>query len=148
MILSELFTKPAKWTPKTEQINLAIYTFKTSDERLFYVNFEKSNDGWQFDFYDETYSFKMTNQGNAVEIFATVKDIALHFFKKYKPDTLVYFQAGLDEPSRIKLYDRAAKMIGPALPGYKTMTGIEGNHKTYLIAPEDSDEWDWRQDSN
>ena len=126
----------------------AIYTFKTQDGREFVVSFGNDGDEWEFVFMDAEGKMNLTGGGGAVEIFATVKEIALHFFKKYKPKKPVYFQADNDESSRVKLYNRAVKMISPALPGYKTITSNEGNHKTYLIVPEDSDEWDWRQDAN
>lgn len=149
MILSELFTKPAKWWTDKEQYDSARYGLTTSDGRNFTVEFDQEpNDEWEFIFRDSDLRMDLTGSGGAVEIFATVKDIALHFFKKYKPKTPVYFQADNEEPSRVKLYKRAAKMIGNAMPGYKVITNKEVNAHTFLIVPADSDEWDWRQDAN
>jgi len=144
--INELFNKPLKWWTDKEQMDSARYGFTTTDDRNFSVEFDQEPNGeWEFVFMDANGRMDLTGGGGAVEIFATVKEVALHFFKKYKPKDPVYFQADTGEPSRVKMYQRAAKMISSELPAYKVITNKQHNAYSFLIVPADSDEWDWQQ---
>jgi hypothetical protein len=64
--------------------------------------------------------YEITDAGDAFKVFSAVKSCLMDLLKKLpeKPDSISF--SGTDsEPSRIKLYDRFAKVIPRILKGYK-----------------------------
>ena len=58
----------------------------------------------------------LTNTGDSLKILSTIKHILTEFLKENSPD-VIKFSASRDEPSRMKLYSRAAKSMD-LFPGY------------------------------
>lgn len=61
--------------------------------------------------------YNITGTGNSIKVFSTVKQILESTLNKFikKSDNFVEFGAEKQEPSRIKLYDRLAPIVGNIL---------------------------------
>ena len=70
--------------------------------------------------------FELTGSGHAIEIFSTVAKMFAEYMENHSPEMIV-FSSDIDEPSRIKFYNRLAKTIAQKY-NYSVLTqntGIE-----------------------
>jgi hypothetical protein len=135
--ITEAFDKPYRFTRKVQYKGAVQYMFKTDDGGAVDVRFtenEISDDesSWVVVFTRNT-SMKVTGEGDAMRIFATVISILKDFTKKDKPQELVFsaekpawqLELPKDHPkkskelsSREKLYKRLVKRYAGSM-GYK-----------------------------
>jgi len=111
MRLLELFDQPYDITWMDGDIYEASARFKTDQNNTVTVQFSRARGVWNIDFYIELLlpsgrmhrTYKMTGQGDAPRIIATVLKVIGEFLQGWKPRWL-YFTSGHDEPGRTKLY--------------------------------------------
>lgn len=138
--LNELFKTdvPVKITIKTNNDFKAVFTvgeieyeFSAGKERLFRKIFKDHRDpdsGWYITFTaGEKGREDITGTGNAIQVFAAVIKTFKIFIKSYHPHIFAFHAK---EKSRVKLYDRFAKMItGYTLTKIKDKGVFEGEWK-------------------
>ena len=122
--ITELFNKPYATTPKDDDNYLDNdwhYEFTTSDGSKYVVSifdpdgypmiaFAKQENGKYVD--------TTTNTGDQYKIFATVGDVLKNFLTNEEP-TQFAFAGIIDDPSRLKLYDKISQYLDKMLPDYK-----------------------------
>lgn len=114
MKLQELFDKPLpwKWVIRTLSSWDALFDASTGEG---YIDFKQSYPGdWSIAFSIDG-NEEVSGEGDEFKIFSTVVDIIKDFIEENKP-TKIRFEA--KESSRIKLYNRLAKVLGSKF-GYK-----------------------------
>ena len=124
--VTELFNKPYDTTPKDDD-NFPDdwhYEFSTDDGSKYIISvfdpydypmiaFAQLKDG---EYVDDT-----TNTGDAFRILATVGEVIKKFVTDMEPDQFS-FAGVVDDPSRLKLYDRIAQYIKQVSPDYKNVS--------------------------
>jgi hypothetical protein len=122
--VTELFNKPYATTPKDDDNYLDNdwhYEFTTSDGSKYVVSifdpdgypmiaFAKQENGKYVD--------TTTNTGDQYKIFATVGDVLKNFLTNEEPNQFA-FAGIIDDPSRLKLYDKISQYLDKMLPDYK-----------------------------
>lgn len=126
--ITELFDNPFKWKKLPQGGSRdVLYSFVTdggekivvdfgrvvADDLMYHLTFD--NAATNIDF-----AFAPTGKGESARVFATILDIGKDFFKKVKPDVVVFTG---EKSSRNKLYTRMMKTI--KLPGY-TNRSVQG----------------------
>jgi hypothetical protein len=111
------------------QIGSLLYMFEA-------IVWESEAEGWEVFFklakdmetHKNYYSTDITGTGNAIGVLSAVHECLKLFLSFYHPKTF-YFMASKEERSRIKLYDRLAKVIATR---YKyVLTTKQGGDGTY-----------------
>lgn len=151
--LNELANNPYPFRLHRATDTEVIYAFKTSAGEAYTVNFNIDTDGYIQQPSDLTIEFvhqqahplnfkisrtKLTKAGDAFNVLSTVKAVITHFFTKsdYKNDKFasITMLADVDEPSRIKLYDRALPNL--TLPGYNfSKRKVTSDYIEYIWKP-------------
>lgn len=134
MLLMEVLDKPTKWKTTHADGNDYQAAFKVGNVVYEFEAFWDEDDDTEFIEIEFTAypkgkqpTSKLSRDGNAIVVFATVKDIVTKYTKKYKPKVLRFTAK---EPSRIKLYDRLAEIFRAG--GYKPSTEQDsGQGKVY-----------------
>jgi len=129
MLLNEVLNAPVEW--KTIEDNDYGYAARFEIGGLTYefVAETEDEDHMDIDFFlmkKDGPTTAVTNTGNALQVFATVIAIIKKVISKRKPATIAF---SAKEGSRIKLYDRLAKLlpsIGYSLVSTKTNAGGKG----------------------
>jgi len=137
MLLMEVFDKPVKWTKGPGSIGEYNASFKIGKIEYDFVvqnrgqNDIDGEDVLEMEFYsvDGTKSSSdITNSGNAIAVFATIKDIVKSFVSEVKPNIIMFTAK---EESRVRLYDRMSKMIEPL--GFDLTTEKIKQGKEYML---------------
>lgn len=124
--VNELFNKPYDTQTKDDE-NYPDdwhYEFTTDDGSKYVVTIFDPYDYPMIAFAqlkDGEYVDDTTNTGDAFKIFATVGEIIKKFVDDMEPDQFS-FAGVVDDPSRLKLYDRIAQHIQRVSPDYKNMS--------------------------
>lgn len=119
MLLLEIFNKPEKWQVKEDNDYGFIAKFAIDDKQYEFVAEQEDEDQYVVDFFLMGKSWpttELTNTGDSLQVFATIVHIFKTFLTKRKPK-IIEFSA--KENSRIKLYDRMAKLLNAA--GYSSV---------------------------
>ncbi len=124
--VNELFNKPYDTAPREDDDypDDWHYEFNTDDGSKYVISvfdpydypmiaFAQLKDG---EFIDDT-----TNTGDAFRILATVGEVIKKFVTDMEPDQFS-FAGVVDDPSRLKLYDRIAQYIKKVSPDYKNVS--------------------------
>ena len=121
--VNELFNKPYDTQPKDDE-NYPYdfhHEFTTDDGSKYIVSIFDPDDQPMIAFAqlkDGEYVDYTTHTGDAFKIFATVGEVTKKFLNDYQPDTFS-FAGVIDDPTRLKLYDRISQYIDKMLPDYK-----------------------------
>lgn len=128
MLLLELFDKvlPWKWTeqgdteataefttPNGQRIRVYLYSYSAptaeypNDPETMELEFNNSGTTGS-----RMGTSKITDSGEQFLIFATVIDVAKSYMNEH-PTTTIDFSADIDEPSRVKLYDKMMQKMAP-----------------------------------
>jgi len=111
MQLKELFSEDMPFQVEEELPYRHSYSFEINDKK-YWASFtkqgEKNLDLWGFYFKDDAGQQGITGAGDAIKVFAFIKQIFFKFMRKVNPQ-IVQFTA--NEPSRIKLYNRFSKQL-------------------------------------
>jgi len=147
MLLFELNYNPYPFKHASSRDTVDIYTFLTESGLTYYVNFVIS-ETWQEQWLDinfyvverpgEHSKMKITNTGDAYRVLSTVLSIMnSHFISpSFKAKKLKYIDIRADnnEPSRVKLYNRALPKI--KIPGFEYDKSFDnGDFTLYTWAP-------------
>jgi hypothetical protein len=124
--VNETLNQPYKWREEDSYNEDVSYIFRTNSNIYYSVGFEdKGNGRYELKFLSRDEfgdpQFEITDSGDAFRVFATVGSILKDFIQKYKPNLLTFSAKG---GSRIKLYDRLAKLISSL--GFKQQQTIGG----------------------
>ncbi len=124
--VNELFNKPYDTTPREDDDypDDWHYGFSTDDGSKYVISvfdpydypmiaFAQLKNG---EYVDDT-----TNTGDAFRILATVGEVIKKFVTDMEPDQFS-FAGVVDDPSRLKLYDRIAQYIKKVSPDYKNVS--------------------------
>jgi hypothetical protein len=125
MLINELFTQRYSWKWDEQLPYLRSAIFRADNDLEFMVHISKDDEEriptWWVEFgvwgdSDEIPDpYKLTQAGNAPQIFSTVLDIIKNF-RQSNPHTMLRFAA--KEPSRISLYKRMAKRLATSVHTY------------------------------
>jgi hypothetical protein len=109
--IRETFDKPLPWRKSQGRWGTE-YDFDTSNGSRCNVLFAKTGSRCEIVF-DVDGEMDLTGKGEAIPIFSTVVDIFKNYMNGPESDDITHlsFSAKSDEPSRVKLYQRFAKMI-------------------------------------
>lgn len=110
------------FTPKTR----ANFKFKTDSgtEYVIHLSMMKSpkngRTGVEVVFADanEEEDIAITNKGDAIKVFSTVKNVIAKFISEHPKVSVVAFSAKTDEPSRVKLYQTFANQFTRWFPNF------------------------------
>jgi len=105
----EAFDKPYKWEIDPDSV-ASLGFIADADDYTLEVYFWKNDADIEITFAVDDLE-RLTGNGNAFRIFATVKDIIFANIKYLKYSKSVYFSAEKKEKSRVKLY----KLLAPKL---------------------------------
>ena len=111
MKLNELFSSEMEVQQEESLPYRHSYSFQINDKKYwatFTKQREKNFDVWGFYFKDDAGQQGITGSGDAIKVFASIKQIFFKFMRKVNPQ-IVQFTA--NEPSRIKLYNRFSKQL-------------------------------------
>jgi len=112
------------FTPKTR----ANFKFKTDSGTQYVINLSmmksptNGRTGVEVIFYDanenDNDNIGITNKGDAVKVFSTVKAVLTKFLSEHPKASVVAFSAKTDEPSRVKLYQTFANQFTRWFPAF------------------------------
>jgi Putative amidoligase enzyme len=132
--ITETLNQPYDWYETESDDTGVYYEFKVPGQvKPYAVAFLAKGQGryaitfMSFD-EDDRPQYDVTGSGDAFRIFATVTEILQQFVHEYNP-SMITFSA--KKPSRIKLYDRLAKVLLPKL-GFEQQQTI-GGRGTYAF---------------
>lgn len=137
MLLMEVFDKPFEWERMESGGTSYVAEFDTGEIRYELEAHETGGDADESDYYtmeftahfDNHSSQDITNTGKSLQVFATVTVIVRDFIKRNKPNVILFTAK---EPSRVKLYDRLAKLFVAA--GFSLEVDTSGQHnKQYWL---------------
>lgn len=145
--LNETLTQPLPWNKYKEPYGYE-YTFKTpsGQQGMASLLVKHGTAELMFDINGE---MGVTGKGEAFPVFSTVMDIAKNAANDPIMDDVykIQFSAKSDEPSRIKFYQRLAKMLD--FPGYEYVGQKTGDMYAVFkyIDPQKKAEWDAHQEA-
>jgi hypothetical protein len=132
--LNELLDQPLDFKLTDDDPGWIRYSFTTSDDRQFEVLFDEGLATWDIVFVDDEENTEKTGKGGSIEIFATVKAIVKDFIKRQGSDLEgLRFNAQGGEASRVRLYDRFAKMIAQEYPQWKIKSQAFHGGKEWIL---------------
>lgn len=112
------------FVPKTR----ANFKFKTDSGTQYVINLsmmkspKNGRTGVEVVFYDDNEDddnkIGITNKGDAVKVFSTVKAVLTKFLSEHPQASVVAFSAKTDEPSRVKLYQTFANQFTRWFPKF------------------------------
>ncbi len=115
MYINEVFDKMHKWSWSETKPDRWHAKFPTATGETIEVSFYREDnfvgDVWDIIFTRDD-SESITGQGDALAIFATVRDIVMDFDRKVKSE---FYKFGAKEPTRIRLYDRMLPILAKEL---------------------------------
>ena len=124
----ESFDKPYKWKNGTSTKDYKDFEF-TAESGEYFVIFvmrgEGDNSYTAVSFENDDEKMDITDDGDAFRIFATVFDILLANKKEIVSHGYLKFSAPVNEPSRVKLYDRMTKVFAKKMGYTKTSKKTE-----------------------
>jgi len=139
--ITETFDKPLPWT-KSQSHWGTEYDFDTPNGSHCNVVFERIHSRCELVF-DVDGRLGLTGKGEAISIFSTVVDIFKNYINGPEGDDITHlsFSAKSDEPSRVKLYQRFAKMV-PQFGFTYTGEGQSDDYRTFNFVSNDYEEPD------
>lgn len=133
--IDELLDQPYEWEWTISNSVGRIAEFQTSNDTIeVTLSKGQDTDGTEITdimFESRSGGLNITNNGNAFKIFATVADVTRAFFKD---TSLTPIRFSAKESSRIKLYQRLAKMIANELL-WKVRTVQKDSNTYFYIEP-------------
>jgi hypothetical protein len=136
MLLNELFDADVKFH-KSSRSRKLIYTFSVGGSWFKAILFKGATGSWNFEFSDESQGNEetgITGKGNAIKIFATIRNIVKDAIEDKQIDSLI-FHADSKEPSRVKLYDRFMKEFKQA--GWQVQKTARSGMIFYIVRKQD-----------
>lgn len=129
--LTELADRAYRWALTKRSPGLDIYVFRSESDQLYQVTIKKLYSpppspglahlvvGFAF-LHGETgnWSMERTGAGNALRVFATVRDIVSSYVTNEKPPASITFSAAIEDRGRVRFYQRIADSSGRWFPGY------------------------------
>lgn len=137
MLLHEVLNNPLRWERTESGGTSYIADFDVGDINYEFEAHETDGDDDDPDYYTIEFTAnigrkatqEITNTGNSISVFATIKAMIHEFIKLNKPKAILFTAK---EPSRVKLYDRFAKLFVAA--GFRLETDASGQHnKQYWL---------------
>ena len=126
--LNELFDSnvPIKLDFKDDEKDYTWYNYEFKIDKIpyeFASTYNKEDDILDIEFTGDG-DFSITNTGNALKVFSAVKKCLIDNLKIMKKENgtipnSIRFEADVDEPSRVKLYNRFMKVLPKVLKDYK-----------------------------
>lgn len=113
-------------------INYIIYMYKMKTESGIYgtsITFDMTKNGKPY---------ALTGTGDAIRVFATVKNVLLKYLSKHSNVKFVTFSAKRDEESRVKLYNYIARQFQKWFPGFKEVRTQYLDDYVYFILSKQS----------
>jgi hypothetical protein len=125
----------------SESFGNATATFKTPSGREFETNISETwekgarTSDWKLtdayvEFVDENFDSDVTGKGEAFHVFSGVGKTMVEYIAENNPVKLSFLASG---ESRMKLYDRLAKMLVHLFPKYKLESSGGSGHKFYNL---------------
>lgn len=156
MRIDELFGSPYPFFQAVKTKEVWKYAFETTGKVKYTVVAEMHKPGLaELGFIaqapGEKFTLKATGTGDAPKVLVTIKAIVQQFIKQYvadktkgngKPPRIISFSGALDEPTRLKLYDRLARSSDSWMPpsnyNYKLhRTAEKDGYKVYVLVRTD-----------
>lgn len=137
MLLIEVFDNPLKYEITTSGGASYVGDFDVGDTNYEFEAHQTSGGVDDPDYYTIEFTANtnnrtsqgITNTGNALQVFATIKAMVSEFIKLNNPEAILFTAK---EPSRVKLYDRMAKLF--VAIGFRLDVDDSGQHsKQYWL---------------
>lgn len=132
--ITEMFDKPAElnYTVNTKGRVKANSTI--NGKRYHYTMEALAPPVHAFYFSDQEGGIALNNKGDAIPVMSTAIKFLNDYYNKVPKGTQIYFTASNSEPSRVKLYNKMASILGRK---HKYNISIEPNnelgHTEYII---------------
>ena len=132
--IHELFDKPLKYRESIES-DIIKYNFFIGDSECVVTLTNRPKHLLHIEFSVDGVITILNSKGNAIKIFSTIFEIVNKFLENNDNIKIIAFESDLNEPSRIKLYDRIVNLFKPNFVDNSRIEvyGENGKYKKYIL---------------